>query len=312
MQITRNLLITLVVMGLILFSSSSRTFCLENPVKPDGNYTFTSDWFTKHIPNWNRLLNEMKGKSGLSYLEIGVWEGRSFFWVLDNILTPPSSRAIAIDIFTGAEEQRFLDNLRRSGHASQISMIKGYSQQKLRELQLNSIDLIYIDGDHRSKGVIMDAVLSWDLLKEGGILILDDYQFPADLPTELRSEFAIDVFLTLFQDELQVLDRGYQLMVRKAKTSCDPAMGFIERWEAHMACSPLGSYVYYWKPQKLFDAATMREITLDKGELALIEKTLLGLKLGFRLEVTKEEAAPSRNLLNRLGLNEISVSQKEK
>lgn len=312
MPINRNLLITLVVMGLIVFSSSSRTFCLENAVKPDGNYTFTSDWFTKHIPTWNRLLSELKGKPGLSYLEIGVWEGRSFFWVLDHILTHPSSRAIAIDIFTGAEEQRFLDNLRRSGHASQINVIKGYSQQKLRELQLNSIDLIYIDGDHRSKGVIMDAVLSWDLLKEGGILIFDDYQFPADLPRELRSEFAIDVFLTLFQDELQVLDRGYQLVVRKAKTSCDPAMGFIERWEAHMACSPLGPYVYYWKPRKLFDAATRREITLDKGELALIEKTLLGLKFGSRLEVVKGEADPCRILLNRLGLNDISVTEKGK
>ena len=289
----------LLVFGLIIcFCSTSPAFSADYAAKHEGKYTFTSDWFTHNIPSWTRILSNMKGKPDLTYLEIGAWEGRSFFWVLDNILTHPSSRAIAIDIFEGDEEQRFLDNVRRSGHSSKIRVIKGFSQQKLRDLKLNSIDLIYIDGDHRSKGVLMDAILSWDLLKDGGILIFDDYKLFSDLPTEMRPEFAIDVFRTLFRDEFQVLLNDYQFIVRKSKTDCDEAMGFIKRLDNSLFCSRLGPYVYYWKPKKLYDASTNREIALSERETSLIENTLLHFKLGFRLEVGKEEMDLYRNLLS--------------
>lgn len=310
MKMNRTLLIQ-ALLGLLFLFSIERAFCLDNTVKPDGNYTFTSDWFSKHIPTWTRVLSGMKGKPGLSYLEIGVWEGRSFFWVLDTILLDSSSKAVAVDIFSGDEEQRFLDNTRRSGHSSKITVIKGFSQEALRGLKLNSFDLIYIDGDHRSKGVLMDAMLSWDLLKDGGILIFDDYKFPSDLPAEMRPEFAIDVFIGLFQDEIQILSSDYQLIVRKAKTPCDPAMGFVERWEAQVACSRLGPYVYYWKPRKLFEVTTNREIALDQQEVSLVENSLLNLRFGRRLEVAKGEGDRYGTLFTKLGLNGISVSGKD-
>lgn len=37
-------------------------------------------------------------------------------------------------------------------------------------------DFIYVDGSHRSPDVIYDAILSFGLLKKGGIMIFDDYQ----------------------------------------------------------------------------------------------------------------------------------------
>jgi hypothetical protein len=303
----------LLLFGLIIcFCTTSPVLSADHATKPDGKYTFTSDWFTHDIPSWTRILNDMKGKPDLTYLEIGAWEGRSFFWVLDNIFTHPSSKAIAIDIFAGDEEQRFLDNVRRSGHSSKITVLKGFSQQKLRDLKLNSIDLIYIDGDHRSKGVLMDAILSWDLLKDDGILIFDDYKLFSDLPMEMRPEFAIDVFQTLFRDEFKVLINDYQLIVRKTKTHCSEAMGFIKRLDNSLFCSHLGPYVYYWKPKKLYDASTNREIALSEGETSLVENTLLRLRLGFRLEVENKETDLYRNLLTRLGINEISLSSKEK
>jgi hypothetical protein len=284
-------------------------------VKPDRKYTFSSDFFTHNIPSWTRVLNDMKGKPDLTYLEIGVYEGRSFFWVLDNILTHPSSRAVAIDTFDKFglidPEKVFRENMRHSGHSSKIGILKGFSQQKLRGLKLNSIDLIYIDGDHRSKMVLMDIILSWDLLKDGGILIIDDYKWFAGLPMEQRPEFAVDVFQTLFRDDFQILVIDYQLIVRKAKTPCNEAMGSIKVGEIPLACSRLGPYIYYWKPQKFYDASTNREIPLNEVEIPLVENTLLGLKLGFKLEVKKRETDLYEKLLNRLGLHEISVSSKE-
>ena len=280
--------------------------------KSRGNYVFTSDWFTHDIPNWTRVLGELKGKPNLTYLEIGSYEGRSLFWVMDNILTHPSSKAIAIDIFEGDLEGRFLENVKRSGRSSSIKVIKGYSQLKLRDLPLNSCDVIYIDGDHRSRGVISDAILSWDLLKAGGIMIFDDYRLYSDLPVETRPEFAIDFFLTTFRDDYQVLINDYQLMIRKTHTPCNESMGYVTRLENTIHCSRLGPYIYYWKPQRLFDGASNKEITLNKAEMALVENTLLNLKLGFSLEVGKAEADSYRSLLSRLGLREINILSKDK
>jgi hypothetical protein len=129
---------------------------------------------------------------------------------------------------------------------------------------------------------------------------------------EMRPEFAIDVFLSLFPDELQILVNDYQLIVRKSKYQCIEAMGVIKRLEMPLVCSHLGSYVYYWKPQKLYEASTYREIALSQKDISIIEKTLLGRKLGFRLEVDKKETDIYRNLLNRLGLRDIGISSQEK
>src|SRR5262245_36678052 len=63
------------------------------------NYTFTVNTFTDKIPAWTKLLNEFKGKPDISYLEIGAFEGRSALWVLENILTHPTSTLTIIDFF---------------------------------------------------------------------------------------------------------------------------------------------------------------------------------------------------------------------
>ena len=48
---------------------------------------------------WSRVLAEFKGRPELTYLEVGVFEGKSVVWMLENILTDPSSKVTAVDIF---------------------------------------------------------------------------------------------------------------------------------------------------------------------------------------------------------------------
>jgi hypothetical protein len=158
----------------------------------------------------------------------------------------------------------------------------------------------------------MDAILSWDLLKEGGILIFDDYKLFYDLPMEMRPEFAIDVFQTLFRDDFQILISDYQFIVRKSKSQCIEAMGFIKRLEMPLICTRLGRYVYYWKPQKLYDASTHREVALSQGEISMIENTLLGRTLDFSVKANEKEVELYTTFLKRLGLRNISVTSKEK
>ena len=38
-------------------------------------------------------------------------------------------------------------------------------------------DLIYVDGDHSSDQVKIDLINSWNVLKNGGFLVLDDYMW---------------------------------------------------------------------------------------------------------------------------------------
>jgi|RhiMetdeSRZDD1v2_1073273.scaffolds.fasta_scaffold79045_3 Methyltransferase domain len=190
-------------------------------------YRFTTDWFTQNIPIWASALKAYAGKPGVQYLEVGTWEGRSVLWTLDNILTDPTSHATAIDPFIddpGWPQSKdikgtFLSNLRLSGQADRVSVIVGFSQIELRKLPLESYDVIYIDGSHRSDDTLEDLVLSSRLLKPNGVLIMDDYRLYA-FGNGYRSwfdrpQFSMDAFHAAFRDRFAVLHYDYQVILKK-------------------------------------------------------------------------------------------------
>lgn len=181
-------------------------------------YYFSKDWFTNNIPTWEETLGHLKGKPNIHYLEIGVYEGRSFIWMLENILTHPTAKATCIDIFSpGQFQKKFLSNLKIGGFLEKVTIIKGRSQIELRALPINSIDIVYIDGSHTAKNVLIDAVYSCQLLKTSGIMIFDDYLWRLDLPVESRPKIAIDSFIAVFSDYIEVIHHGYQLILKKVK-----------------------------------------------------------------------------------------------
>ena len=66
----------------------------------------------------------------------------------------------------------------------------------------------------------MDAVLSFRLLRRGGLLIFDDYLLSMDAPGEQdffnMAKPAIDSFVNIYQRKLRVLSAQlYQLYVQK-------------------------------------------------------------------------------------------------
>src|SRR3989344_7436900 len=58
-------------------------YCLS----PMDTQPFLTDWFSRHIPLWEKRLAEFRGQPAVHFLEIGSWEGRSAGWLLTNILT---------------------------------------------------------------------------------------------------------------------------------------------------------------------------------------------------------------------------------
>lgn len=196
---------------------------------------FTTDWFSQHIPLLERWLLPLAGKPGLRFLEIGSWEGRSSCWFLERILTHPSSSLTCVDTFEGSREhnlhrnqrraegieRRFDHNIRATGAQERMVKCKGRSAEVLRRLPLAYYDFIYIDASHIVLDVLRDGVLSWDLLKSGGLCLFDDYGLrlfrdPVDNP-----KAAIDAFLTTFRGELEVIEIGWQALVRKMDRSPD-------------------------------------------------------------------------------------------
>ncbi len=188
------------------------------PATYEKPYQFGSDWFSVNVPVWREHLAPLKGKPGLHYLEIGPYEGRSFFWAVENILTHPTSRATAIDIFDAGTsthyektyEQVFRSNVELSGAADRITTLKARSQDALRKLPDDSFDLIYVDGSHAANDVLADLVLSWPLLKQGGLMILDDYMWRRQWPFYLRPHFAINSFISAYSHEIEVVHRAGQ------------------------------------------------------------------------------------------------------
>jgi hypothetical protein len=184
-------------------------------------YKFARDWHTRHVRYWEQALATFRGQTDVRYLEIGLFEGASFFWVLEHVLTHPTSRATGMDpFFTSYSDTKhygdtFYENLQMSGQSDRCTIIKGFSQVELRKLPLDSYDIIYIDGSHEAVDVLEDAVLSWRLLKPGGVMIFDDYQLWLERPSPHRPQAGIDAFYAFFGGQFDVVHLGYQVMLKR-------------------------------------------------------------------------------------------------
>lgn len=190
---------------------------------------FSIDWFSPHIPDWEKWLAVFKGRDNLRFLEIGCFEGRATVWLLENILTGENSKIDVVDLFEGGMEagdfevyynpevlEYFDYNI--EPFIEQVVIHKGLSGEVLREFRpgKDQFDFIYIDGSHRSPEVLEDSVLCWRLLKPGGFMVLDDYRLKRYSDPLLNPKVAIDVFNMVFSNQFSLREeRGGQMCFQK-------------------------------------------------------------------------------------------------
>jgi predicted O-methyltransferase YrrM len=197
----------------------------DNEQTEKTNYIFTVDWFSSNIPIWTHYLKEFKNKPNLHFLEIGSFQGKSTIWLLENILTDKTSSITCVDTFEGSIEhlmyfENHIKNLfdifshNISKFKNKVNIIKDKSQTALKTIN-EQYDFIYIDGDHKASSVIEDAVLSFPLLKKGGIMIFDDYLWFQMKKHIDNPKPAIDAFLEIYADKITILYKGYQVIVEK-------------------------------------------------------------------------------------------------
>jgi predicted O-methyltransferase YrrM len=197
-------------------------------------YKFTTDWFHWAPEVWNQLIPLMASRK--AFLEIGSYEGRSTTWIVENMMEEEGGQIICIDTWEGGEEHKAAANdmseveknfdhnmklLKASHPDAVIGKHVGLSHIKLagmisdEEGWLGYFDFIYIDGSHIAKDVLTDACMAWPLLKQGGLMVFDDYTWGPPRDALHRPKIAIDAFTNIFGEELEMIHMGYQLVVRK-------------------------------------------------------------------------------------------------
>ena len=190
---------------------------------------YSSDWAKHFVVNARAHLMHLAERP-VRCLEIGVFEGRSGRWMLENLLVHPESSYVGIDAWgwnDGAEEKA-RENL--MPHADRVELRRGDSGWVLRQgaWEPESFDFAYIDGCHRALAVLTDSTLVWPLVKVGGLVVWDDYQWRKPLwkrnrrPKHLRPKEAIDAFLMAIRGDYDLLFKNYQVGV--CKTANPPGL----------------------------------------------------------------------------------------
>lgn len=197
------------------------------------DYKFTQDWFSHNIPVWEQLKGLLSGEPGeRGFLEIGSFEGRSMVWIAENMMQDGDS-IDCVDTWEGSEEhkngelngaeERFDYNLaliERRCPEKWVIKNKNTSTKSLANWldggdAAPTYDFIYIDGSHIAKDVLTDACMAWPLLNQGGLLVFDDYLWGESRDILHRPRLAVDFFVNIFAESLDIVHIGHQFVVRK-------------------------------------------------------------------------------------------------
>lgn len=151
-------------------------------------------------------------------VEIGVWKGASIITMAEAVKQAGlKSVIIAIDTWLGSSEHwtnrdwrrdllivngypslyyTFLANMVEAGHADRVVPLPLDSQSASEVLRHHQIfpDLIHLDSAHDFDSVLADLKRWWEMLRPGGLLIVDDYDEDGSVWPGVRR--AVKEFLT--------------------------------------------------------------------------------------------------------------------
>ncbi|MCT4635030.1 MAG: class I SAM-dependent methyltransferase [Rickettsiales bacterium] len=204
---------------------------IMNDVYIDKN--FTHDWFTKNIKIWDTYKNLFYSLKNKRCLEVGAFEGKATLYLAENYCNGEGSVVDTIDTWEGSLEHtpndkrnlydRFISNLKSYIENNRVTAYRGPSSETLmrfieevRDGKREKYDFIYIDASHLAKDVLMDAVLSWELLKTEGMMFFDDYEWhPYPKKPWLEPKVAINGFLDAYSTMYELLYKDYQIHIKK-------------------------------------------------------------------------------------------------
>lgn len=187
---------------------------------------YTRDWFPERRA-WDHFFATERNNVR-EYLEIGVFEGRSLLHAAHIF---PNAALTCIDTFEGGGahhphleelfaklEDRFLHNIKPI--RERVKVLKGTSVKRLAELSdaAEVFDVIYIDGSHFYRHVMLDTLMAWPLLKVRGVLVWDDYDFAQAQYGNKVPKLAANQFLDAYAGDYEVVFVTNQVAIRKTRS----------------------------------------------------------------------------------------------
>lgn len=138
-------------------------------------------WFTYH----DLYVNMVNKFDNAIFVEIGSYKGRSTVCMAEEIKKSKKNiRFYAIDPLDGSGEAKYRHKNSPLLYFNNIEPVKdyvttliGYSFEKVHLFQDESIDFVFIDGNHSYEGVTRDIKDWWPKIKKGGIIAGHDYQY---------------------------------------------------------------------------------------------------------------------------------------
>jgi SAM-dependent methyltransferase len=187
---------------------------------------FKEPWFDVNIIPWCVTFSRIFNRAyPVRILEIGSWEGRSTLFLLTYFT---QGHLTAVDTWAGSDEHpynatsdlrdleaRFDGNL--APCTARLTKRKGSSLHVLPQLldEQKEFDVIYVDGSHVADDVLTDGINAWRLLKQGGVLIFDDFLWPCYPRARANPWWAIILFLKYHEGEYDILYASYQIILQK-------------------------------------------------------------------------------------------------
>ena len=175
-------------------------------------------WFNDHINNWESVLKDKIDKDNIC-LEIGAYYGGSTVYIRERLCNTLNSHLYVMDI---NKNDIFMSNI---SPYNNITFLQGESRDSFKTFNHNGIqkeflDFVYIDGSHLCVHVLEDAVNAFYCLKDGGIMIFDDYLGGLNDFPYMQVKTGVDAFIHAFYRHLVLLYNGYQIILMK-KTHFD-------------------------------------------------------------------------------------------
>ena len=184
--------------------------------------------------SWTNFI-DIDITKNINYLEIGVYYGLNFISVLNTFCKNDKSKLHAIDCWSDEHYNHyehlvnkgdqiyntFLRNVSVSGGSDKLTVHRGYSFDKIKELSDNYFDIIYIDGCHEPESVMEDAVLSFRKLKNDGYIVFDDYNWSNETTESINS------FIAAYSKRCKILGlQNGQMFIQKIINTDTPSVSF--------------------------------------------------------------------------------------
>ena len=187
------------------------------------------NWFKQIAQhNFEQFLLPYAGKPDFDCLQLGAFTGDASVWLLENILTGQGAYLTDVDTWEGAPNEpvqtdmdfddvykTYLEKVSKYGDGvfqwkmtTQKYLLGNYSD--------GNLDFIYVDAHHTSASAFLDCELSWDLLKSGGLMAIDDYEWTHPDGVEIHApKLGIHMFLDRHEGEYKLLVKNQQVWIRK-------------------------------------------------------------------------------------------------